>query len=181
MIVALLGVIGVMLRQGNTVRAATDAVAPRETAAGEQKEAAQDSTAKSLLRNAAISMESLYADQQDFANATTAVERIEPNITWVGRAQADPRANEVALTVGSDNSSYQLVTTSGSGVTLAFSRDARVNIERTCGPGCTWSTNPICHVSLPPREFGKSRCCRRQLASAPTANWQPETASSRAR
>jgi len=51
-----------------------------------QKKGAQDANAKSAVRNAAISMESFYSENQDFAaNLATFdpdMEAIEPNLRW---------------------------------------------------------------------------------------------------
>jgi len=52
-----------------------------------QKKGAQDANAKSLLRNAAIALESYYSENQDFGTNNTALtsaelDAIEPNITW---------------------------------------------------------------------------------------------------
>ena len=61
-----------------------------------QKKGAQDSNAKSLLRNAAIAMESFYSENQNFGAGATVVPgtgagslaAIEPNLTWTTQITA---------------------------------------------------------------------------------------------
>ena len=98
---------------------------------------AEDASAQSLLQSGAIAMESLYASSQSFAGGTGAVAQIEPNISWLSTGGASAGANQVALTVPSEQS-YALSTTSASGTTFTYSRSATAQVTRTCGPGCTW-------------------------------------------
>lgn len=98
---------------------------------------AEDESAKSLLQSGALAMESLFTSSQSFAGGTGAVTQIEPNIVWVSGGAASAPANQVALTVPSDQS-YVLSTMSASGTTFTYSRSDALQVARTCGPGCTW-------------------------------------------
>ncbi len=109
--------------------AATDVVGSRHLA--------EDESAKSLLQSGALAMESLFTSSQSFAGGTGAVAQIEPNIVWVSGGAASAAANQVALTVPSDQS-YVLSTMSASGTTFTYSRSDALQVARTCGPGCTW-------------------------------------------
>lgn len=105
---------------------------------GGQLTGAEDEMARTTLRTASIAMETLFADGQGFSGTPASVARIEPNIVWkVGAANA--AANEVSVTVGSQNASYELSTTSSSGHTYKYTRDAAAQVMRTCEPACgTW-------------------------------------------
>ena len=96
-----------------------------------------DAAAETVLRSAAIAMEGYVTEHGDFAGAAGAMASVEPNIGWVaGGAQA--AANQAAVTVGADNLSYTLTTTSVTGAVYVYARDTSANVVRTCGPGCTW-------------------------------------------
>lgn len=93
-----------------------------------QKKGAQDSNAKSLLRNAAISMESYYSENQDFdfagnghTNAATAMVAIEPNIEW--DAGTDAGANQLTVGVNAAFNAYTLNTVSKSTQAFSYTRD----------------------------------------------------------
>jgi hypothetical protein len=98
---------------------------------------AENESAKSLLQSGALAMESLFTSSQSFAGGTGAVAQIEPNIDWVSGGAASAAANQVALTVPSEQS-YVLATMSASGTTFTYSRSEALQVARTCGPGCTW-------------------------------------------
>jgi type IV pilus assembly protein PilA len=109
-----------------------------------QKKGAQDANAKSLLRNAAISMESFYSENQSFntPGSTTAVVTgtdlglIEPNISWgtpgttaltaagVTATTAAAKNNTVIVQVATTFDGYALHTVSASGTTYSYIRDA---------------------------------------------------------
>jgi len=100
-----------------------------------QKKGAQDSNAKSLLRNAAIAMESQFSQEQDFsalrpsagaaptdASVQAAMNTIEPNIVWqVGAGIA--KENQVQVAVNVANNGYVLNTVSQSSTPFSYSRD----------------------------------------------------------
>ncbi len=110
-----------------------------------QKKGAQDSNAKSLLRNSAIALESFYADNQSFDTPATAgtiladtdLEAIEPNIEWttaqttppaVNATTIDAKQNEVVvvglkLASSTANNAYNLYTKSASGNLFTYVRD----------------------------------------------------------
>ncbi len=104
-----------------------------------QKKGAQDANAKSLLRNAAIAMESQFANTQDFAalrtggaaagtvdtaSVSAAMKLIEPNITWLAGSTGSAKADEVAVTLNDDNNGYVLNTQSQSKNDFSWARDA---------------------------------------------------------
>ena len=103
-----------------------------------QERRAQDESAKSLVRNGAIAMESLLSEAQSLSGAISRVGAIEPNIHWVSDPQARAANGALSLTVGPDQQSYVLTTASSSGTTFTYSRGASFVVARTCGPGCTW-------------------------------------------
>jgi type IV pilus assembly protein PilA len=117
-----------------------------------QKKGAQDANAKSLLRNAAIALESFYSENQSFdqpgAAAGTALQAtdltpIEPNIAWldagtVTAAGVLAKKNEVlvgpAVTPSSTvNDSFILNTTSASGVFFSYMRDKNAKTAKCKG------------------------------------------------
>lgn len=105
-----------------------------------QREKANDTTAKSLVRSAASAVETAYADTQNYADVTVAgVQAIEPNLTFDASAD-DAGLNQVALTVTADG--YTLTSTSISGTRFTFSKDitATPTVSRTCDSSatCTW-------------------------------------------
>ncbi len=96
-----------------------------------QKKGAQDSNAKSLLRNGAIAMESYYSENQDFdfTAMPTELAAIEPNITWqAGAAQA--KLDQVQVTASASTgvatdpeNRYILQTASASGNLFYYYRN----------------------------------------------------------
>ena len=98
---------------------------------------AEDEKAKLLLQSGALAMESLFTSSQSFSGGMGAAAQIEPNIAWVSGGAASAAANQVALTVPSEQS-YVLSTMSASGTTFTYSRSDTVQVARTCGPGCAW-------------------------------------------
>lgn len=125
-----------------------------------QKKGAQDSNSKSLLRNAAIAMESFYSENQDFdtpggAAGTDVVNAdlgaIEPNITWtVGAAPAVGAATTLAKDdavhvvvtqsggAGTINDSYVMYSTSASGNTFTYDRDEDAVVDKCKDTGGAW-------------------------------------------
>jgi type IV pilus assembly protein PilA len=121
-----------------------------------QKKGAQDSNAKSLLRNSAIALESYYSENQDFGVlgpvAVTAAEllAIEPNIGWAtaltapayGDATVEAKTDKVAVqarggtaTVAPD--SYTLFTRSASGNAFTYVRALDATVDR-CKEGAAF-------------------------------------------
>jgi hypothetical protein len=103
----------------------------------QQRAQAQDTAAQALLQSAAVAMESWFVTNASFAGSETGVAALEPNIGWVP-AGAVAAQNQVAVSVGADQASYTLTTTSTSGITLTYVRDPQAQVARSCGPGCTW-------------------------------------------
>lgn len=94
-----------------------------------------DSAAQQILRTGAIALESYFAEHGSFEGAAAALPGVEPNVTWTSEA-AQAAANQVAVTT--DAAGYTLATTSASGATYSYARDASAHIVRSCGAGCTW-------------------------------------------
>lgn len=106
-----------------------------------QKKGAQDSNAKSAARNAAISMESFYSENQDFAaNSATLdldMELIEPNLVWLTATPALAKDDEVAVlaspssaAVGAPIDRYIIRTTSASGNHFSYYRNENAETFR---------------------------------------------------
>ncbi len=111
-----------------------------------QKKGAQDSNAKSLLRNAAIAMESHYSSEQDFTTAgaatttlTTAdLQAVEPNINWtvgaaapaVSASTASAKDDAVFVSVATPFTEYALHSASQSGNLFSYVRDVNAQVER---------------------------------------------------
>jgi type IV pilus assembly protein PilA len=100
-----------------------------------QKKGAQDANAKSLLRNAAISMESYYSEYQNFSDQATPtagvltiaqIKAIEPNIdfTTTPSTPVAPLAKDNKVDVYSPTpfDSYVLNTKSASGTVFSYVR-----------------------------------------------------------
>lgn len=105
-----------------------------------QKKGAQDSASKSLLRNSAVAMESYYADQQSFtlpsdaADANTALQRLEPSVTWVpGTTFPNTATNQVGVEVNTAGTTYTLRTTSASTRVFSYHRRADATVLRCKG------------------------------------------------
>jgi len=102
-----------------------------------QKKGAQDSNAKSLLRNAAIAMESQYSDAQDFAavrGSVAVMTNIEPNITWQTTA-ANAKDNQVQVEINAADSAYALNTVSQSTTPFSYVRDASAKTTKCKNAG----------------------------------------------
>ncbi len=104
-----------------------------------QKKGAQDANAKSLLRNAAIALESYYSDYQNFdfatnggAGATAATEmvKIEPNINWLTGGTGAAKSNEVVVTANAAFTAYALNTVSASTNAFSYVRDYQAKTTR---------------------------------------------------
>jgi type IV pilus assembly protein PilA len=117
-----------------------------------QKKGAQDANAKSLLRNAAISMESYYSENQQFGNAATPTapltvaqaQAIEPNINWVipvtvdtpptAGAYAQAKSDGVDVNVkGTTYDAYILSTESASKNVFSYVRDSTAKTYKCKG------------------------------------------------
>jgi type IV pilus assembly protein PilA len=90
-----------------------------------QRARAQDTAAKSAVREAQTAMETWYTDNQDY-NATKAqLQEIEESLN------TEPAATGLVVTGGDD--AYTLtVTQSKTGSTFTISKDAGGVVERTC-------------------------------------------------
>ena len=122
-----------------------------------QKRGAQDANAKSLVRNAAIAMESYYSEHQSFDGATVGTAMapadfalVEPNITLVTGAQptfataTSPFAKNdqvgavFAKEVSSaSNNAYFLYTKSASGMAFGYYRDHDAAVGK-CRSDTAW-------------------------------------------
>ncbi len=125
-----------------------------------QKKGAQDSNAKSLLRNSAIALESFYSENQHFgagATAITAAElaAIEPNINWATSGAAAPATNAATVDAKADNvyvyaqklavpapvdfDAYTLYSRSASGNLFTYVRDEDAAAAK-CKDAAAWDT-----------------------------------------
>ncbi len=107
-----------------------------------QKKGAQDSNAKSLLRNAAIAMESFYSDNQDFvANAASLdldMDQIEPNLDWLVTAPTGgplAKSDQVLVSTSSFPTTdpanrYILQTNSASGTIFTYTRNENAKVAK---------------------------------------------------
>lgn len=134
-----------------------------------QKKGAQDANAKSLLRNAAIAMESYYSDNQNFGAGATVVAAtgagsladIEPNIKWTTASTAaattgttvDAKTDHVAVqaqkipAAATDFNAYTLFTRSASGngytyIRLDTAQTYKCKDTNTTTPA--WDTTATC-------------------------------------
>ncbi len=122
-----------------------------------QKKGAQDSNAKSLLRNAAIALESHYSAEQDFTEpgASTAIVSattlggVEPNIKWTTNANApaenattvNAKEDRVAVQIPAGSTTYNLFARSASGNFFTYVRDTNAAVKKCkadAGTGATW-------------------------------------------
>ncbi len=127
-----------------------------------QKKGAQDSNAKSLLRNGAIAMESFYSENQSFdtpgtpGTALTAANltAIEPNLTWaiaaaaptVGASGVLAKSDQVTVLPSKSvagatnpNDGYTLYTTSASGSPFTYVRSSTASVKK-CKDTAAWDT-----------------------------------------
>ena len=117
-----------------------------------QKKGAQDANSKSLLRNAAIAMESYYSDNQNFnfvanggagATAATEMTKIEPNLSWqVSGGPTSSKLNQVTVDTNAAFDAYALNTVSASTQAFSYVRDyqaktARCKVANTTAPATT--------------------------------------------
>jgi len=142
-----------------------------------QKKGAQDSNAKSLLRNGAIALESFYSDNQSFddpgAAAGTALtvadlKAIEPNISWtVGGITALAKSDEVNVNVsstgaaGTPNNRYALVTNSASGNFFTYYRNEQAQAFR-CKATSQPAALPAWVAAVPPAGSTTAACATNQ-------------------
>ena len=97
---------------------------------------ADDVTAKTLLQTAGVTMETLFAQNGSYAAGATGAATIEPNVVWVAGRAAQAAANQVGVTA--DETTYVLSSTSASGTTFVYTRDAMGVVTKSCGTGCVW-------------------------------------------
>ena len=150
-LVAIIAALGVAIATGMTAQkpaplsaeqrkgldALVTAVSP-ETMVRRQNEAA-DAAARSVLRSAAIVMESIYSEQQNFRGVPATAMKLEPGLVWKTTPGAKSASDEVSVRVSRKADSYELSTTSPSGRTYNYNRDAMAQVARTCEPRCgTW-------------------------------------------
>lgn len=103
----------------------------------DQAEKADAAAAKSLVRTASATVESVYADTNDYSTVDlVALRAAEPEITFGGAGLAQDNAvTFVAAVTG-----YTLTSTTGSGVTYTFTKDVTASpvVSRTDSAGGTW-------------------------------------------
>lgn len=114
-----------------------------------QKQRAQDSQAKSLLRNAAIAMETYFAEHKNFdgvtAGAGGTIAAVEANISWlsVGGVTAQAKRNQVDIALRNSSATpatldrYILSTQSASGAYFAYIRDENATVQKCKGSSIT--------------------------------------------
>lgn len=103
-----------------------------------QRDKANDSAAKSLVRSGASTVEAAYVDTQAYnaAGIVATLNTIEPNITFHA-TENDAAEDEVAYTSSATNS-YSLSSESRSGVVYTLTRAADGTVSRTTSTGGTW-------------------------------------------
>jgi type IV pilus assembly protein PilA len=92
-----------------------------------QKDKASDSGAKSFARHLQTAQEAYYTDNNAYANALSALQRIEPSLNNApnpGGRSPDAR--------NTPSGGFTVTATSTSGVTYTVSRDSRGVTARTC-------------------------------------------------
>lgn len=140
---AVIAVLG--LRDSSRLAAAADQQATvgatierlQTLAASERAEtagAAPDANAKSLLRKAAIALESHFVDRKSFTEPLASLKAIEPTITWVASGTATAASNQVL--VATTATSYTLSTIAATGTTFTYARDADARVTKGCSAGC---------------------------------------------
>jgi type IV pilus assembly protein PilA len=122
-----------------------------------QKKGAQDANAKSLVRNAAIAMESYYSEHQSFDGASVGTAMtaadfalVEPNITLITGPQPTfatatspfAKADQVGAVFARENSSasnnaYFLYTKSASGMAFGYYRNHDAAVGK-CRSDTAW-------------------------------------------
>ena len=96
-----------------------------------QRDKANDAVAKSLVRNAATSVEAAFVDDQAYnAISETDLQSIDPNIDVVTSGAALASSDQVLYTSAAATS-YSLSSTSASGVTYTMARASNGTISRT--------------------------------------------------
>ena len=85
-----------------------------------QRSRAQDAAAKSIVRNAQSTMETVFVDSQTYVTTTAALALVEPNISW----QTGPAAAASdQVSIGTPTASgYTIQSASASGVNFAITR-----------------------------------------------------------
>lgn len=105
-----------------------------------QRARAQDANAKSLVRNAASTVQACYADTQDYQDCdTTAVlDPLEPNIAWL-ESGTPLAADDQVLVSASAADDFTLSSQSASGATFTYTYDSgTVSRTATAPAGPTW-------------------------------------------
>jgi len=108
-----------------------------------QRHKAQDTAAKSNVRNAMMSMESAYVDTRDFSKVTvTILDAIEPSLTFIHKdaaaTTADAKAEEDAVNFWvntADGTVYEIGSLSKSGKIFG------VAVDKGAGGGTTYYIN----------------------------------------
>lgn len=104
-----------------------------------RKNDAADATARSVLRRAAIVMETIYSEQMNFRGVPETAMKFDWALVWKTTPGAKSASDQVSVRVSRKADSFELSTTSPSGRTYNYNRDAMAHVARTCEPGCgTW-------------------------------------------
>ena len=96
-----------------------------------QRDKANDASAKSLVRNAATTVEAAFVDTRDYSTITnTQLAAIEPNITFAADLASATAADD-AVFYDSTSASYSISSISDSGITYTMTRGADGQVTRT--------------------------------------------------
>jgi type IV pilus assembly protein PilA len=86
-----------------------------------QRSRAQDAAAKSIVRNAQSTMETVFVDAQAYTAVPADLALVEPNIKWLNAAAA-AKSDEVQVTVPAGGATYTVSSVSQSGTQFNISR-----------------------------------------------------------
>jgi type IV pilus assembly protein PilA len=104
-----------------------------------QRDKANDSAAKSLVRSGASTVEAAFVDAQEYDAITVAeLNAIEPNIEF--HATNNSAEDDQVAYVSTTDDTYSLSSESRSGVVYTLTRNAGGSVSRTCSTSatCTW-------------------------------------------
>ena len=108
-----------------------------------QRDKANDASAKSLVRNAASTVEAAYVDTRSYLNAdipAATLTAIEPNITFAADAATALAADDAVFYNGTATNTYSIQSTSDSGIVYTMSRAADGTVSRTSLDGAVAGT-----------------------------------------
>jgi type IV pilus assembly protein PilA len=97
-----------------------------------QRSRAQDAAAKSIVRNAQSTMETVFVDNQQYTAVPADLALVEPNITWLNAA-AQAKSDQVQVTVPVGGATYTVSSVSQSTTQFNISRAANGSVIRCKG------------------------------------------------